>query len=201
MIDFQNKNHYEWKGHFANYLIEKFRFTSYLELGLGNLDTWNIVECKNKIGVDFDLKFSNFSQDVYVETTDQFFQKNDKKFDLIYIDALHDKHQVRKDFLNSIKFIHDSGIILFHDINPLNVSQTSSQSSGDAFEFWILLSELFELDTIVGPEDDTLGIFRIEKNKKILESVEKISNSDINYSFEFFNENRNELIYKKIISL
>ena len=90
---------------------------------------------------------------------------------------------------------------MFHDINPLNVSQTSSQSSGDAFEFWILLSELFELDTIVGPEDDTLGIFRIEKNKKILESVEKISNSDINYSFEFFNENRNELIYKKIISL
>lgn len=66
------------------------------------------------------LKNANISNDVdiFEGTTDEFFDKNDKMFDLIYIDADHSKESVTKDILNSFKFIKDGGVISGDDYHP-----------------------------------------------------------------------------------
>ena len=40
------------------------------------------------------------------------------KFDVIFIDGLHEYEQCQRDCLNSMKFLNDGGIILFHDFLP-----------------------------------------------------------------------------------
>ena len=48
-------------------------------------------------------------------TSDIFFNKNKKKFDLIYVDGAHDKKSVTKDAINSFKYLNKNGIIIFDD--------------------------------------------------------------------------------------
>ena len=42
-------------------------------------------------------------------------------FDIIFVDGLHEKQQVKKDILNSIKFLKDGGTIICHDVNLIDV--------------------------------------------------------------------------------
>ena len=41
-----------------------------------------------------------------------------QKFDIIFIDGLHEYDQVKKDIVNSLKFIDEKGFILIHDLLP-----------------------------------------------------------------------------------
>ena len=45
---------YLWKSYFLNTLIEENDFRSYLELGIAKKETWNLIKCSWKIGVDSD---------------------------------------------------------------------------------------------------------------------------------------------------
>ena len=70
---------------------------------------------ENKVGVD------PVSGGTIKATSDEFFKNNKKNFDIIFIDGLHHYHQVKKDIINSINAINDSGIIFLHDCLPRNV--------------------------------------------------------------------------------
>lgn len=48
-------------------------------------------------------------------TSDDFFIKNNKTFNLIYIDGCHKKECVKKDLKNSLKILKDDGIIWVND--------------------------------------------------------------------------------------
>ena len=54
-------------------------------------------------------------------TSDEFFKNNEIYFDCIFIDALHIYEQVRKDILNSIKFLNANGIIIILLSLTLNI--------------------------------------------------------------------------------
>ena len=85
-----------------NFYIKKYNYTSYLELGVRDkTNTYNLIECSEKNGVDIN---PNCFPD-YLMTTDDFFNtiSKDKKWDIIFIDADHEKEQVMKDLLNSFK--------------------------------------------------------------------------------------------------
>ena len=43
--------------------------------------------------------------------------------DLVFIDGLHEYNQVKKDILNSLKFLNPNGIILVHDCLPSSMSK------------------------------------------------------------------------------
>ena len=120
-------NSYYWKK-----IIEgNFKEFSYLEIGsfegssalfvlknfittkLYCVDSWNdkfefkrFIHNLNK----FKKKYEFFKQ-----TSDNFFSKNSKKFDLIYIDGSHLKSQVFKDIKNSWKILNVGGLIICDD--------------------------------------------------------------------------------------
>ena len=99
-----------------NHLIEKNNFQNYLEVGVHEGENYKNINVKRKVGVDPKPLTTNTS--VLKLTSDQFFEKNKLKFDIIFIDGLHLEHQVDKDIKNSLNFINENGIIVMHDCNP-----------------------------------------------------------------------------------
>jgi len=101
-----------------NYIAKKIGAKSYLEIGVFNPDhNFNKVEIENKIGVDPDPNAKAslcISSDEYFKT----FLKFPIKFDVVFIDGLHYKDQVRKDAENAWFMLNDGGVIIFHDCNP-----------------------------------------------------------------------------------
>lgn len=86
----------------------------YLEIGCDQNELFHSVPSFNKIGVD------PVSGGTHKMTSDDFFKENKKKFDVVFIDGLHEYTQVRKDALNSLEFLDENGWIAFHDFLPAN---------------------------------------------------------------------------------
>ena len=192
-------NTHDWKGFLINDLISDLNYKSYLELGVSVGESWKLISCENKIGVDNNINVANEFDGVIHSTTDDYFLNNKDKFDLIYIDALHEKNQVYKDFKNSFNVLNDSGVIIFHDVNPFDISQTHFNSSGDVFELWIELAKTYKVYIIKNEYDgDSVGIFIKSKNSKFIDIEVK------DYTYQFFSENREDFIsylnYEEIIN-
>jgi hypothetical protein len=198
-----------WKGYFINEVIKDLKYSSYLELGV-YVDgaSWHQITCDKKIGVDNNPNVN--IEGVIPVSTDEYFESvisEDTRFDLIYIDAYHEKNQVKRDFFNSWKYLNPGGIILMHDINPRDKDETSQLSHGDCFEFWMELVKkypnnlgVFSGGILGGERPDTLGLW--------FKGNEKIDESDIGFisnTYEDFIENHIEYIdnfrmeYKDII--
>jgi hypothetical protein len=163
-----------WLGNLINKLVNDLALDSYLELGVAAGHCFNEVKCAKKIGVDCTNDNIWKVNGVINKTTDDFFASLDidqSKFDLIFIDADHHKNSVKKDFLNSCKFLNKNGIIILHDICPLSEGDKSFSFCGTAYEFWIELVDLFPENTftyIHSPDDreGSIGIF-FNNSKKI----------------------------------
>jgi predicted O-methyltransferase YrrM len=70
------------------------------------------IKIQTKIGVD------PISGGTIRKTSDDFFKNNNVKFDIIFIDGLHEYSQVKKDIKNSLIFLNDDGVIFLHDCMP-----------------------------------------------------------------------------------
>ena len=192
---------YTWRGILLNRIIKELNYASYLELGVSDGERcYNIVNCANKIGVDSNpiINLPN----VIHSYTDDFFKTLDqnKKFDLIYIDACHEKYQVYRDFCNSLKHLNSGGMIILHDIYPLVEEDSSQDLNGDSYETWIDIVKKYpkETSTFIGYPGDregTVGIF--------LKTDFDYSNcqvTDLNYSYEYFFNNLTKFIYHKTVT-
>lgn len=198
---------YGWKGIFINDLIEANNYKSYLELGVDIGTTWINVHCDSKTGVDINPE-SNFCDNgsgevhKFVCDTDAFFAKKDPstKFDIIYIDASHDKKNVRKDFINSVSSLNKSGLVILHDIFPKCEKDVLPTASGDVYDFWMSLCDFVEFENICtcinyekrSGNDDAIGIYSHGDSN---ENFQQLKNKDYSYS-EYQNK-----IYKYIFNL
>jgi len=54
------------------------------------------------------------------DTSDNFFKHNSSKFDLIFIDGLHEYKQVIRDIIHSLNTLNHKGMILIDDVYPLD---------------------------------------------------------------------------------
>lgn len=101
-----------------NRFISERDYKSYLEIGIHDPnDNFNKIYIANKVGVDPDPN----SNATYITRSDDFFANNTEKFDIVFIDGLHEAHQVYKDIKNALKFINPGGIIMCHDCNPISM--------------------------------------------------------------------------------
>jgi hypothetical protein len=116
-----------------NYLIERYNYNSYLEIGVqfphSNYDK---IEIKNKTGVEPYPVADLLNKGIVELTSDMFFKslEADVKYDIIFIDGLHTQEQCLADILNSLKHLSTNGVILVHDCLPTEEYQTSIEDNG-----------------------------------------------------------------------
>jgi len=119
------------------YLIDKFNYEHYLEIGVHKGKTFLPIECRKKIAVDpafriypvYLLKYivrnrTNLRNSYYQMTSEKFFTKRLSRFkpenypDIVFIDGLHTFEASLKDVLEALYYLKPEGSIVLHDCFP-----------------------------------------------------------------------------------
>lgn len=96
-----------------NHLIEQRHGQRYLEIGVfDEQHNFAHIRCEHKIGVDVRPTTT------FQGTSDDFFARNQEKFDLIFIDGLHTEKQALTDCANALRCLASGGCIVLHDCMP-----------------------------------------------------------------------------------
>jgi hypothetical protein len=168
-----------------NQFITKYNYKTYLELGICNKDnTFNHVVCADKTGVDIQPS----TDPTYAMSTDEFFQTVavGKTWDIIFIDASHEKTQALRDFENSLKHLSENGTIIMDDINPNEAFLLEPRYCHNVWEvFATLRGTRSDLD-MFGIEGSVCGVVR--RGSQITHNL------TIEPTFEFLDKHRQELI-------
>jgi glycosyltransferase involved in cell wall biosynthesis len=187
-----------------NALIKAHSYKSYLEIGVRNPDEcYNYIECRTKQGVDPGLEGEY--PITFRMTSDEFFNSNNQKYDIIFIDGLHIDEQVERDIINSLKFLNPNGAILLHDCNPPTIHHAREDYydfSTSAGVYWngttwkAVVKVRSEVDGIYSSTVDTdWGITIIQKSL----DGNKIINDNPYYSYKKFSNNKK--YYLNLISV
>ena len=169
---FYKKLEFNWSQYPSRYsiiqeTINRKNYKSYLEIGCDQDQLFSKIKIEKKIGVD------PVSGGTIRDTSDNFFKKNNIKFDIIFIDGLHEYDQVKKDIKNSLLFLNDYGVIFLHDCMPMNfISQAVPRAralwNGDVWKNIVESRTKQEIDTYVVHADQGVGMILKRPNKKIL---------------------------------
>ena len=195
----QNENENMTRKQIIQKLIDKINAQSYVEIGLGNGRVFKSIKCKKKYGIDPEYgethdfqKGSKCSfKPTHPMTSDDFFLQNQEKFDVIFIDGLHEAHQVEKDINNSLESLNDNGFIVCHDMSPMSeamqrVPRTQVMWTGDCWKAWVKVRstnpnvKMFVVNTDYG-----CGV--IQKG-----SQELLDLNSLDLTYENLNEHRKE---------
>ena len=185
-------NFHRWD--LIDYLIKKNNYTDYLEIGCDQNQLFSKIKIKNKVGVD------PFSGGNVRKTSDQFFLENNEKFDIIFIDGLHEYKQVKKDILNSTDCLNKGGIILVHDCMPDSLGKQAvprykMQWNGDVWKAIVDLRQNNDLEIYTCEIDQGIGVITNKMNSQPL-----IINKEIN-KIKFKDYYNNYKIYMRVITL
>jgi predicted O-methyltransferase YrrM len=173
-----------------NIIISK-NYKKYLEIGCDKDQIFSNILIDFKIGVD-PVQGGNVRK-----TSDDFFKNNLDKFDIIFIDGLHEYEQVNKDINNSLKALNDGGIILLHDCMPKSyfhqaVPRSRMSWNGDVWKNIVEARANPEIDTYTCFADEGIGIIfnRLNRNKLIInkKNFKKLKFRDFYYNYrEYLN--------------
>ena len=182
-------------------IIELKNYKNYLEIGCFSNELFDQINCENKVGVD------PVSGGTVRATSDNFFKKNDKKFDCIFIDGLHRYQQVKKDILNSINSLNEGGIILLHDCLPSNVYEQAIPRcqykwSGDVWKAIVEFRTYENLDIYTCYADHGIGAIFVRPNKNQL-NLDKKNFLKLRFKdyFENYKKYMNLISYSELIEL
>ena len=129
-----------------NYLISVNNYKSFLEIGTQeHINLSNIIIDK-KISVDPDPEVNAD----FILPSDDFFEQNTDKFDIIFVDGLHHADFVYRDMINSLKILNPGGCVVVHDVIPnsfesqlIPLEKTLETGSGiwngDVWKGWVKL--------------------------------------------------------------
>lgn len=164
-------------------IIDKFGFTSYLEIGVQHGVNFEAVNCKKKVGVDPDRK----SKATIYQSSDTFFSLNSDSFDVIFIDGLHHADQVMKDLENAYCCLNKGGFIIVHDCNPekeihQRVPRESKVWNGDVWKAFVSFKS--ENDFVVDT-DHGVGIIHQGGGSRAALNI-----TDTELNWRNFSENR-----------
>ena len=170
---FYKKLNYDWHKHshrfdIINNIIKHKKYNSYLEIGCQADVSFKKILAPDKIGVD------PMDGGTHRMTSDDFFKTNQKTFDIIFIDGLHEYSQVLRDIKNSVNILNKGGIILVHDCLPAKIwhqtiPQTHSSWNGDVWKAIVECRTLKNIDTYTCIADQGLGVVFKRHNKNKLQ--------------------------------
>ena len=166
------------------YLNSVYKFKSYLEIGCDDNQLFSKIDIPKKIGVD------PVSGGNYKAKSDDFFSQNSEKFDLIFIDGLHEYNQVKKDILNSLKFLNDKGFILVHDCLPRSLSAQAVPRyrnvwNGDVWKAIVEFRTYPNLEIFTCLADEGISIIQHKKNTEPLKLKKDIL--DLKFKDYYYN--------------
>ena len=156
---------YRWD--LIQYIIDKYNFKDYLEIGCDKNQSFSKIKIDNKIGVD------PIEGGTIRSTSNQFFDQNKNNFDIIFIDGLHHYSQVLKDINNSLKILNRNGFILVHDCLPRSLAQQAvpryrASWNGDVWKAIVSLRTKSNLNIFTSQIDFGVAVIQISENKRLL---------------------------------
>lgn len=190
-----------------NYLIQKYHYSTYLEIGVNDGLCIRKINISNKDGVDpfpgSEIGGAIVPEINYPISSDLFFKniEPNKKYDIIFIDGLHHTDQVDKDIINALNHLNLNGIVILHDCNPPEyelqlVPRVTGLWNGNV---WKSIAKLrcTRPDLIVKVIDIDWGVGIIQTGDQIL--YDKKSLDQIINDWEYFDMHREEIL--NIISI
>ena len=170
------------------YIIDKYNFENYLEIGCDKDQSFSKIKIRNKVGVD------PISGGTIRSTSDNFFKNNDNKFDVIFIDGLHYYQQVIKDINHSLEILNDDGFILVHDCLPKSLAQQAVPRyrgywNGDVWKAIVELRTKKNLDIFTSQIDFGVAVIRKKPNSSILKFEKNIVYKNLKFKEYFYNYN------------
>lgn len=183
------------KDELINIAIKQIHAKSYLEIGHNEGQNFRKIEVASKESIDI------HGEPTHKMSSDTFFSSilDDKKYDVIFIDGCHFKHQVLKDVNNSLKHINRNGIIFMHDCLPeLEVHQNNDGIKEDAFfsgrdwtgdawkVFFLLRKTNPNVFMVTVNADWGVGVILPDKTQQLVEDGEE--------TFEYFLANKERIM-------
>lgn len=190
-------------------LIDKFKLTRYLEIGVFNGENFNKINCEVKHSVD-----PNYPA-TFEMTSDEFFKDNqyhkkigdpELRYDIIFIDGLHTAEQTYKDIINSLQILNENGFIVVHDCSPETEWHTRPESeykrgeewNGKTYKGFIRYKEDSKLSCFTIDADYGCGIIT---ERDVLKNVTHKDYKDYSEKEGFFNHfNRHRKSYLQLIT-
>ena len=182
-------------------IIQKKNYKSYLEIGCFDDELFNHIKCEQKVGVD------PVSGGTVRKTSDQFFETNTDKFDCIFIDGLHEYHQVKKDIINSLTYLNDDGIILLHDCLPNNFYAQATprcqyEWNGDVWKAIVEFRNNKDVDVYTCNADYGIGvIFKRPNNNLLNQTISDYKNLKFEEYYNNYNKLMNIIEYDDLLKL
>ena len=179
---FFKKKRYNWGKYPKRYeilqeIIYLKNYKSYLEIGCDRNQSFSSIKIEKRIGID------PVEGGTHKMTSDEFFINNKKNFDIIFIDGLHEYHQVMRDIENSLRFLNKNGVILLHDCLPRTLwnqitPRINSDWNGDVWKSIVHSRTLTDVDTYTFIADRGVGIIfpRKNRNKLVLKNNTNFKN-------------------------
>jgi Methyltransferase domain len=130
----------------------------YLEIGCRDNMCFDSVPAVRKQGVDPN---SGGTMRMF---SDDFFKRNTEKFDVVFVDGLHEYEQCQRDTINSLDIMPVGGFVLLHDLIPTDwkVEHTPPISmqewSGDVWKVAFELSKSKGVEFVIADADHGVGI-------------------------------------------
>ncbi len=155
---------------------------------------------------------------IYKETSDDFFKLHDIKSiynqetDLAFIDGMHLFDFVLRDFINVEKNSKKDSVILLHDTIPIDAPSATRISteknlkywSGDVYKIMLILKEFrpdLELINLNVPKTGLCIVKNLNPNSTVLkDNYDKTIEKYMNYSFDYIQERKNEILNVKNIT-
>ena len=185
----------------VNHVMEKYGFSTYLEIGVAFGHSIRAVKAAVKDGVDPVVEEQVQCPEInYRMTSDEFFaleETQNKKYDVIFIDGLHHSDQIDVDIQNSLNHLSDNGFIFLHDCNPVSyesqlVPRQAVAWNGDGWKSIIKVRyNNKDLKTCVVDTDYGVGVIKKETSQGI--NQESYSIEDC-LTWEYFTFHKIELL-------
>ncbi len=171
-----------------NKIIAEKNLHSYVEIGLNNpyANYTNII-AEEKYSVDpYLVNGFDFSDDesfkhwlpycTHRMTSDEFFAQNKDKFDIFFIDGLHEESQCDKDIQNALQAVNVGGYVVVRDVLPRTEAQQSVPRNTNGIWVGDVWKSFYKVAKMHNPN---LEIFLVNKERG-LGVIHKLA--DFNYN-------------------
>lgn len=155
-------------------ILRYCQYNSYLEIGCASNATFRSIPIADKVGVD-PQKGGTLRM-----TSDEFFSRNQRRFDLVFIDGLHLCEQVLRDIEHSLDVLNEGGTVLVHDCLPQHERHQLRRRlqacwTGDVWKAVVKLRERPDIDIAVLNRFWGIAAIRKRPNQNQLHNIPELT--------------------------